>query len=222
MVTRKEGRGWSDVCNWVLRALVHAEAKNVTQDNAAHGLRGNVSFVAALETVGNYGEIYARHMEEVVPRSSMNLLYDVARAKHSGLHYSHPFGSIDTPYHEFDSLGTIHRIIERGKLMCGVFGSEDRSIDADYCRFLAASLFDSDTSLVDLVVLSNDDNFTDMVDSGDVDVIAGVILNFGNDIMPSNQTESGVTGLSFSKPYFYGGSGLAPRAMATSQLDTDW
>merc|ERR1712127_443426 len=34
--------------------------------------------------------------------------------------------------------------------------------------------------------------------------------------------ESGVTGLSFSKPYFYGGSGLAPRAMATSQLDTDW
>ena len=67
MVTRKgnnEDQSWSDICNLVLRSLMHAEQQNITQLNARDKLP-DIPFVSVLETVGNYGEVYARHMEQV-------------------------------------------------------------------------------------------------------------------------------------------------------------
>merc|ERR1711937_539453 len=96
--------------------------------------------------VGNYGEIWERHMQVVVEREGLNLLY--REENNSGLHYSHPFGVINAGLpHEFDESGTINKIINRGPLVCGVFGTKEQSIDTDYCRALAASLFNSDSSL---------------------------------------------------------------------------
>ena len=74
MVTRKndhdrdaEEHVLSDVCNLVLKGLIWAENHNVTQHNAREKLPA-IHFVLALETVGNYGEIYARRMEQVSSR----------------------------------------------------------------------------------------------------------------------------------------------------------
>lgn len=37
------------------------------------------------------------------------------------------------------------------RLVCGVLGNEEQSIEVDYCRTLAASLFASDPSRVDII-----------------------------------------------------------------------
>jgi len=221
MVTRKNDQSWSDIVNWVLRGLIHAEKNNITQENAKKFLNNNThSFLPVIEAVGNYGEIWARHIEVVVPRKGLNLLY--TDGSNSGLLYSHPFGVIDDFCHEFDPLGTINQIIDRGKLTCGIFGTEYQSIDADFCRALAASLFDSDYSLVDFVELSNDENVLEMLDNGKVDVIAGANPDLQSDLAPSNKTLTGLSGLSLSLPYFYGDIASASRALATSQTDPDW
>lgn len=70
MVTRKNDQSWTDVVNWVLRALIHAEMANVTQNNANELYHGHISglgdesvsriginLVSALEVAGNYGRI---------------------------------------------------------------------------------------------------------------------------------------------------------------------
>jgi len=219
MVTRKDEQSWSDAVNWVLRALIYAEKNNVTQNNAWTELHDH-RFVSVLEAVGNYGEIWARHEEKNVPRKGMNLLYTEETS--SGIHYSHPFGVIEGFRHEFDPSGTANLVVERGRLTCGVFDSRDQSIDTDYCRALAASLFDGDYNLVDFVELSNDDNLMERLDDGEIDVIAGANLTFHYDMVPSNETASGVSGLAFSKPYFYEENDSVSKTMATSQRDADW
>ena len=154
----------------------------------------------------------------------MNLLYSSGKMNRSGLHYAHPFGSMDYTYDEFHPSGTIYNIIEREKLLCGVFSDRDQSIDTDYCRSLAASLFDSDTTLVEFVHISEDDSLIEQVNSGKIDVIAGAPRHMGNILKvntTSNQTALTASGFSFSKPYFYGENG--PLTMATSStLDADW
>lgn len=216
MVTRKNDQSWTDVANWVLRALIHAEMTNITQITAdelqrdRHSSHGHapitsIDLVAALKAAGNYGEIYARNMQEVVPRKGLNLLYAANDENQSGLRYSHPTGTIDTFRHEFASDGKISQIFGRGKLLCGILGNETQSMESDYCRALSASLFSSDTSRVEFVKLSNEDDLMENLHSGEVDVIAGAAVNFDSDVIYSNETASGLSGLAFSQPYFYAG-----------------
>jgi hypothetical protein len=104
-----------------------------------------------------------------------------------------------------------------------VFDNEYQSLDKDYCRSLAASLFDSNTYLVEFVQLSDDDSPIERMKSGEIDVIAGANRSLGNilEVMASsNQTKFNALGFSFSKPYFYGEN--SSRALATSKLDADW
>ena len=212
MVTRKNDQSWSDTVNWVLRSLIQAELENITSSNAEELMdtsyvfsSANLDVVSSIKTVGNYGDIYKRYMQDVVPRKGLNLLYDTsAENQVSGLQYSHPFGTIDAPRHQFAQDGKINTILNRGKLVCGVIGDDTtQSIETDYCRAISASLFSSDTSLVDLVQLTNEDNLFNKLDSGEVDVVAGVGVVFQNDIIPSNTTTSGLSGLAFSQPYLY-------------------
>ena len=65
MVPQKGDARWTDVANWVLRALVRAEMNGVTQSNVhdinfllSYGSSHGIDFVEAIATVGNYGEIY--------------------------------------------------------------------------------------------------------------------------------------------------------------------
>lgn len=220
MVSRKDDQTWADVLNWVLRILIHAETINITQaDHIAYSIESpplyGLDFSSALAAVGNYGEIYSRHLQVVVPRKGLNLIYTDNEGYQSGLHYSHPFGVLDTFHYEFSQSGKIFEILNRGKLICGVLGSDEDqvtelgdeingSLDHDYCRALSASLFTSDPSLVEFVQLTKEDNWLEKLDSGEIDVIAGVTLDFHNDLTSSNTTTTGLSGFSFSMPYFYG------------------
>lgn len=211
MVTRKNDQTWTDIVNWVLNSLIYAEIANISQENAdelnsvEHVSIDEIDIALSVKEVGNYGDIYKRNMEEVVPRKGLNLLYSTSEENKSGLLYSHPTGVIDAFRHDFAPDGKINQILDRGNLVCGVLGNEEQSMEVDYCRALAASLFASDSSRVDFVKLSNSDNLMEVLDTGEVDAIAGVTVDFFNDVTPSNETESGLSGLAFSQPYYYPG-----------------
>jgi len=186
MVTRKNDQSWSDTVNWVLRSLIQAELANITSSNAEEFMDTSyassstkLDVISSIKAVGNYGDVYNRHMQDVVPRKGLNLLYDTSVENQvSGLQYSHPFGTIDASRHAFSQDGKINTILNRGKLVCGVIGDTTQSIESDYCRAISASLFSSDTSLVDIVKLTNDDDLLRKLDSGEVDVKRERALSF--------------------------------------------
>jgi hypothetical protein len=116
-----------------------------------------------------------------------------------------PTGSIDDFCHSFALNGKINEILNRGTLICGVIGNRSQSIETDYCRALSASLF-FDKRKVDFFKLSDESevNALKKLDNGKVDVIAGATVLYGSDIIPSKESASGLSGLAFSQPYFYG------------------
>ena len=97
MVTRK-GDQLGFAANLILRSLIHAEMTNITQANADELMNDEIApevdLISAIRAVGNYGEIYARHMEEVLPRKGLNQLYNLNEENQFGLHYSHPLGTL--------------------------------------------------------------------------------------------------------------------------------
>lgn len=101
-------------------------------------------FINALGAVGNYGEVYARHLELHVPRQGFNL---VNTNVVSGLVYSHlqtpPFSEMQQEGPGPIQGGTLERIVSQQKLRCGItsragFGQLDQNtqdwtgLDADF------------------------------------------------------------------------------------------
>ena len=137
-------------------------------------------FVNALAAVGNYGEVYERNLEQIVPRSAVN---GINRGD-LPLIYSFPYGNLLRQGNTLTPGGTIERILARGMLRCGVtrltgFADFDPArqvwsgFDVDYCRAIAAALFGGATTGVVIVELSSVERFA-ALQNGDVDVLARV------------------------------------------------
>ena len=76
IVTRQDDPRWSDFVNWVLQGLLTAEEDSFSQSTASSFSKTDVFgagfedlFVNALGAVGNYGEMYARNLESIIPAS---------------------------------------------------------------------------------------------------------------------------------------------------------
>mmetsp|Transcript_22792 Transcript_22792/g.47345 ORF Transcript_22792/g.47345 Transcript_22792/m.47345 type:complete len:238 (+) Transcript_22792:855-1568(+) len=88
MVTREDDPQFSDFVNWVLQGLMTAEEQGITAADFAEaapddtpmklysgfGDEYETMFKMSVATVGNYGEIYERHLQEIMPRSGLNML----------------------------------------------------------------------------------------------------------------------------------------------------
>lgn len=81
MATRQDDHQWSSFVYWLVSATFHAEENGIDQGSSNEmpvtNLFGpNLSrmFRDAILAVGNYGEIYNRTLEAIVPRSGRNLL----------------------------------------------------------------------------------------------------------------------------------------------------
>jgi ABC-type amino acid transport substrate-binding protein len=212
-VTRDDDARWSDVVNWVIQALLSAEELGTTQSTAQDmgtfdllGEEFENLFIRAVEASGNYGEIYARNMESIVPRGGLNNI----SSGDTGRHYSYPFGSLDTVGSTPD--GKIREIMDRGELRCGVNSvpwfskynyDEWRWVgfDVDYCRALSAALFSGDPTRVLFVKLTSSQRFNALA-SGEVDVLSRTTTHtLARDILePTSQV-----GFTFSAPTFYDG-----------------
>jgi ABC-type amino acid transport substrate-binding protein len=123
IVTRTEDPQWSDFTNWVMTALLAAEDGQVTQRSAAKMGRTKVfgptlqnMFVNVIKDVGNYGEMYRRNLEDILPRATP----DRINSGETGLVYSFPFGNLESEGSGASQGGTLDLILVRGHLNCGI------------------------------------------------------------------------------------------------------
>jgi general L-amino acid transport system substrate-binding protein len=123
MVTRDDDPQWSDFVNWVMEALLTAEDDGITS-RAATFLRPTTvfgdtfanMFSNAIQIVGNYGEIYGRNLEALLPRPPP----DMINKGDSGLIYAFPFGDVRAVGDGPVMGGTLEKIRQRGYLRCGI------------------------------------------------------------------------------------------------------
>ena len=82
MVTRQDDPRWSDFVYWINAVTFYAEEQGITKETAHKELPAVNLFGPlyrdmlrnAIQAVGNYGDIYARNVQDIVPRSGLNLL----------------------------------------------------------------------------------------------------------------------------------------------------
>jgi ABC-type amino acid transport substrate-binding protein len=217
-VTRDDDPEWSDFVNWVLQALLGAEDEAITQRTAniiaPTTVFGETSpfalaFRNAVREVGNYGEIYRRTLEVLLPRP----IPDRINEGDSGLIYSYPFGAIDGVVAAGPALGsTLDEIRTRGFLKCGIsrrviFAQFDTAsqtwdgFDVDFCKAISAAIFNGTTSTIVYTDLPASERFV-ALQNGDVDLLSRLTtVTLSRDIRePATQA-----GFSFSQPNFYDG-----------------
>lgn len=159
LVTREDDAVFSDFVNWILQALQNAEEQGVTQSsylavspNDLFGESFALAFQSTIQAVGNYEEIYARNLEELVPRAGLNEI----NLGSTGRILGGEFGSLyntdeDGPL--FHTGSTLDKVKAKGFVSCGVeeragFAEFDRTtstwsgMDVDICRALSAAIFD--------------------------------------------------------------------------------
>ena len=232
LVTRESDPRFTDFVNWVLQALMSAEENNITQEEAANLSKSELfgktfagAFRSAVSAVGNYGEIYKRNLENLIPRGGLNTLNN----GDSGRILSQEFGSLERKG-PLPSEGTLAIIKRRGFVSCGItrragFADFDvetatwSGLDVDYCRALSAAIFDGSITNVVFHVLPATDRFQ-VLSSGLVDVLSRITTHtFERDVFePSAQV-----GFTFSNPNFYDGlsfGGIPPFGNCADQLDT--
>lgn len=226
---------FSDFVQSILRALLVAENYNITQETAhdkfpltsVFGDQYKDAFQKAVAVEGHFGVLYEKYWEQHIPRGSLNYLNNGT----TGLLYSHPLGNV---LHEREAgrpLGPrLQTVLDRGFVRCGIrparpgfvtatAGGYYAGMDVDFCRALAASLYQSNDTAVEFVELTNATDSFVQLSSGSVDVVTGATLTLENDVREPTTGE----GFAFSQPYFYGHSQEEDNfCLATKQDDHDW
>ena len=234
VVTPQSDTQYADFVDAIVHATLAAEQHGITRATAdlfpetfVFGDTYKNMFRNVIRVVGNYADIYGEHLEGEFPREAVNQLNNGT----TGLMYAHPFGDLGpTPEDEYVTFGpTLERILNRGKLLCGVRGSRpgfailsnnsNTGLDVDFCRAMAASLFEGDVEALDLVEISSQGQGFELLVSGDIDLVAGATWNLVNAV---NETSTGL-GFDFSQPYFFGSNeGEENLCLATMEDDHDW
>lgn len=216
IATRQDDPFWSDVVEWIIQTLMEAEERGVTRLTAStfpttevFGPALSDLFVNALTAVGNYGEIYDRHLQAMQPRDHMNRI----NTGETGLLYAFPWGDRQTvgPQIEITSP-TVAAMKARGFLRCGVnvrkgfanFNTTTRSwsgFDVELCRAIAAAVFDGADDRVLYVDLPAAQRFQ-VLQEKRVDCLARLTTwTLARDVREPSTGK----GLSFTAPYFYDG-----------------
>lgn len=79
--TRDDDPEWSDMVNWMVQSLLEAEKRGIGKKTAKNfpstsvfGKEYRHIFQKVVAAIGNYGDLYARHLESILPRSGSNLI----------------------------------------------------------------------------------------------------------------------------------------------------
>mmetsp|Transcript_24201 Transcript_24201/g.37320 ORF Transcript_24201/g.37320 Transcript_24201/m.37320 type:complete len:346 (+) Transcript_24201:260-1297(+) len=207
LATREDDPQWSDFVHWTLQAILAAEEQNITKRTAnsfpnttVFGAQYDRMFSYAIGEIGNYGELYERHNQDV-PREGLNILNNGS----TGLVASSPFGPLANSKGPGPVNGSmLDTIVKRGVLRCGITSSSGtdvwKGMDESYCTAIAASLFSGNTtSRIAFVNRSSVGEGYELLHNQEVDVLAGVPVSLEADVL---EPTTGV-GYSFSTPYFY-------------------
>ncbi|KAG7340723.1 glutamine synthetase II [Nitzschia inconspicua] len=230
LVTRDDDPTFSDFVNWIMEALIAAEEAPITSERAqsmssvtAFGQTFEGMARDAVEAVGNYGELYERNLESLLPRSAANTINDGGQG---GLLYAFPFANLEGEGAGPVANGTLSKILERGFLKCGVskrviFAQENEGewtgFDVDFCKALSAAIFNGVTDTIEYTDLSASERFVALA-AGDVDVLSRLTtLTLERDV---NEPGTG-QGFHFAMPNFYDGmtfGGIPPYGACADSL----
>jgi len=212
MVARDGDSKFSDFVNHILQSLMTAEEMGLSGTVVASdlkttdifGTRYETMFQDAFQVVGDYGQLYKKHLESLVPRSSAN---EINLGNTAGM-FSKPFGTLRTNLSPGLKSPTIEAIFHRGYLVVGIVGApifaelvdgEYQGIDVDFAKAVSAALFDGIDSKVRYVIVSSQERFQKLKD-GEVDFLARVTtITMERDV---NETTTG-HGFTFSTPIFH-------------------
>jgi ABC-type amino acid transport substrate-binding protein len=215
LVTRDNDTEWSDFVNWAFLALLTAENMTITQQTAQKTVSDpapiiyltQLKFYQAVATVGNYEEMYDRHLQSIVPRAPIN------QQNHgvTPLIYSFPFGNNEAVGPGPTDGGTLRLILQRGVLRCGVgtdplfsefnkTGQQWSGIDVNVCLAISAAIFNG-TGSTQFISVDPLIRFAELA-NGNLDVLVRTTgVNYDRDV---NETSTG-KGFTFSPPNFYTG-----------------
>ena len=247
LTTRNDDIEFSDMVNWILRALIVAETKNITQDKAdlfpttdLFGEEYAHIFQNAIAAGGNYAELYARSFQAKLPRGDDGINTPHTHADDGGLLYPIPLGKVDIA-EIADTVGpapqgTLESIGQRQNFTCGILDGRPglaewntttgnwSGIDVDFCRGIAAALFAGkfEAKLVLIQFNSLEDGFM-ALSTGELDALSGAVYNMVNDIREPTTEQ----GFAFSDIYYYqqqavDGDDVKTLAMATREDDVQW
>ncbi|CAB9505458.1 extracellular solute-binding protein [Seminavis robusta] len=244
IVTRSKDPVFSDFVNTVLQVLLAAEKRGITQEVAdlfpyteLFGPEYRKMSTHALERLGNFQELFHHTMPMFSPRAGLNKINDGT----TGLLYTPPLGDIEKERGAEVPLGPILQgVLDRGQLRCGVRPSRPgfcttqvestpddtlasfSGMDVDYCRALAASLFQGDANAVAFVKLDGPAEGYQLLASSEIDVMAGAEWNLRDDVKEPTTN----VGYAFTSPYFYAKVRRVGRqdnyCLVTRQEDHDW
>ncbi|CAB9524429.1 extracellular solute-binding protein [Seminavis robusta] len=241
LATRKDDPEFTAFVAAILDSLFVAELHNITQATAhlfppmqIFGIDSQYMFQDAISAVGNYGEIYKRHLARGIPRATLN---EVNQGT-TGLLFSHPFGAIGENTREEDKIplgDDVQSIVERGSVRCGISANAERAgfaskvnstvssvayegFEIDLCQSLSTSLFQGQPNKIQFVEVEKPEHGFALLASGAIDVLAGVTSSLQNRV---KEPSTGL-GYSFSVPYFYDSVHNSNLCMATNQDAHDW
>lgn len=227
LVTRQDDPEWSGLIDFIINIFFTAEAQNITKTNArelgylmleGEDLEMASIAVAIVSEFGNYGDLYEKHLESLLPRQGLNSLsLDGAM----GLIYPFPFGMMTTKGPDPIANGTLEAILQRGSLRCGLIPqtglAEHNESDGiwaglavEFCHALSAAIFSVDDAVTELVdvtskdineeaTLSSNANEYSLLAVGDVDVVAGARVT----LLARYKEPLTDQGYYFSPPFYY-------------------
>jgi ABC-type amino acid transport substrate-binding protein len=212
MVTRQNDSVWSDFVNWVLLSLLRAEEADSSTfpQTLVFGQQYRDMFSNAVAEVGTYGKLYDEFLDRTVARSKVNEI--ITEKDSTGLLYAMPFGNLESNGPSPLNGSTLHTIVSRGYLQCGVSDrpmfsffnattNEWSGFDVDFCRLLSAAIFQGSKTNVKFEILTADERFR-ALDEKLVDVLSRITtVTLTRDVLEA----SARTGFSFSQPTFYDG-----------------
>jgi len=228
IVSRLDDREFNEIINWAMQALFFGEEKALAKNSSlcqdystTSGLQvSDLNFLNAVYCVGSYSGIlspFDRGMNQINNGSS-------------GMIYAYPFGELDNEDTELIDGSNLNdtclcdHLRDEDSLNCGILVPSSGKLvglHVDYCRTLAAALFNGDAEAVKIIFLEDDtDDAYLALENQTIDVLAGAVLHkrfyFESSLSPS--------GFHFSTPYYYGDEAadedLTIYALATRKEDT--
>lgn len=246
-VTRVGDAQFTDFVSYVLMALNLGKGINITQATTdtfpqTGELFGDEyidMFRNAIAVGGDGKQLFERYINYTPKQTIAQINQGDSR-----LLFAFPPGDVTQERNDLPLGETFTRILERGILHCGIIvmsasneprlgfvekhvsGNDNNDsdssftgMDVDYCRAVAASLFQGDDAAIKLVPLMNQTDGFVQLSNDAVDVVAGTTWTYQNDV---REPTSGI-GFSFSAPYFYGYSKEEDNfCLATKQDDHTW
>jgi len=216
IATRENDQRFSDFVNYALQSLMAAEEQTLgltsqgpiaSSDLDTTDIFGDRYLTMAQDAhavVGDFGALYAKHLERLVPRSEANQL----NLGNTPAMIVRPMGNLESrnlPQTTISS--TIEAITTRGHLIVGITEShlfarwengDYVGIDIDYAKAVSAALFDGVVK-VQFEVVSAKERFMALL-NGDVDMLARTTTITPERIVKEPTTGNGYT---FSAPMFH-------------------